>query len=183
MSADFSVKITVRNGRLLRAIRAKYGSSAQMCRMCGIPVPALSALLTMRKSPILASGEWSSTAFDISSALDMEPEELWPSHVARIKLIRNEAEIDMSIEDVQDMLQPSRFAAGKALARWSADVQHRDMRALLLAADGATLEEIGGELGISGGRAQQRLKRAYRILKGKAKREGVTSIEDMRLQA
>ena len=62
MTADFSVRITVRNGRLLSAIRAKYGTTANMARMTGLSQSAVAALLTLKQSPVLKSGEWSQAA-------------------------------------------------------------------------------------------------------------------------
>lgn len=183
MSGDFSVKITVRNGRLLRAIRAQYGTTAEMCRKCNISHTSVAALLTMKKSPVTASGDWGKAAYDISSALRIEPEILWPAHIAKLKLARNEAEIDMSMDDVQDMLQPARFAAMKAIAHWAKGIPDASMRALVMHSEGATLAEIGSALGVSRERVRQRIVKAERRIRARAAQQGVTKVEHMMLPA
>lgn len=180
MTADFSVRITVRNGRLLSAIRAKYGTTANMARMTGVSQSAVAALLTLKQSPVLKTGDWSRAAYDISSALHMEPEAIWPAHIARIRINRNEAEMDMSMDDLQDMLAPDKYGpAIKALARWAHKVNPRDMRALVMQASGATLEDVGNAIGVSRARAGQIADRAARKIRIAAAREGVTKAEDV----
>jgi transcriptional regulator with XRE-family HTH domain len=182
MGADFSVRISVRNGRLLAAIRAQYGTTANMARKTGVSQSRVAAFLTMKKSPVLKSGEWSAAAYDISSALRMEPEALWPAHIARIKINRNEAELDMSMDDLQDMLAPGQYGpAMKALARWAHKVNPRGMRALVMQANGATLDDIGQSLDVSRGRAGQIVAIAQRKIRIAAAREGVTKTEDVKL--
>ena len=180
MTADFSVRITVRNGRLLSAIRAKYGTTANMARMTGVSQSAVAALLTLKQSPVLKSGEWSQAAYDISSALHMEPEEIWPAHIARIRINRNEAEMDMSMDDLQDMLAPDKYGpAMKALSRWAHNVNPRQMRALVMESSGATLDEIGKSLGVTGARSRQLVEAAKNKIRTSALREGVTKAEDV----
>lgn len=183
MSADFSVRITVRNGRLLSAIRAKYGSASNMSRLTGISVQQISALLTMRQSPLNKNGEWSLPAYDISSALLTEPEQLWPAHVARIRILRNEAEIDMNLDDVQDMLAPDNYGpAMKALARWAKHVSPRHMRALVMQSSGATLDEIAKDIGVnSRERARQMANNAARKIRIAAAHQGITKTEQVRM--
>lgn len=182
MTADFSVKITVRNGRLLAAIRTKYGTSANMARKTGIKPHTIAGLLTMKISPLYRGTEWTKAAYDISSALHMEPEDIWPAHVARIKLNRNEAEIDMTVLDVQDMLttDPSSRAM-KAIAEWARHVKPRYMKALVMQANGATLDDIGKALNVGRERARQITMKASRTIRRRAKIDGVKSLADMRL--
>jgi transcriptional regulator with XRE-family HTH domain len=182
MTTDFIVSIKVRNGRLLRAIRAKYGTTAEMARQTGISVSALSGLLTMRISPLLKSGEWATVAFDVSSALLTEPEELWPAHVAKIKIARNEREIDMSMEDVQDMIAGPEFVnANLLLEKWTKGLSDRGVMALVLHSNGATLDDMGKEFGgITRERARQILIKAMRHVRKNAARQHVDSVEDLR---
>jgi len=182
MTADFSVRITVRNGRLLSAIRATYGTTANMARMTGVSQSAVAALLTLKQSPVLKSGEWSQAAYDISSALHMEPEAIWPAHIARIKINRNEAEMDMSMDDLQDMLAPDKYGpAMKALSRWAHKVDPKDMRALVMHSSGATFDDMGKSLGVTRERARQRIERARRKITEAAYRDGVKSVKDVAL--
>jgi transcriptional regulator with XRE-family HTH domain len=182
MTADFSVRITVRNGRLLAAIRAKYGTSANMARLTGVSQSAVAALLTLRRSPIGKNGDWAKIAYDISSALHMEPEAIWPAHIARIKINRNEAELDMSMGDLQDLIATEQYGpAMKALSRWAKHVRPRAMQALVMQSNGATLEDIGSALNVTRERARQLAINAQRTIVKVALRDGVTSVQDVAL--
>jgi DNA-binding CsgD family transcriptional regulator len=178
--SDFVVKITVRNARLLRAIRAKYGSASEMSRQTGIGTSVISGLLTMRMSP-LANGDWSKSAFDVSSALLCEPEDLWPAHIAKMKLRRNEAEIEMSLEQVEGLLSAGdRPMAQAMLAKWAASANLTDRQADVLArrVSGATLEECSQVYGVNRERIRQiELKAASKIRRAAFSR-GVRSIDD-----
>jgi lambda repressor-like predicted transcriptional regulator len=175
---DFIVKVSVKNGRLLRAIRKKYGTSAEMSRASGVSQQVLSGFLTMRFSPLTVCGEWSKAAFDVSSALHMEPEDIWPAHIAKLKLRRNEAEMDVNMDDLQDLL--SGATARKAIAKWSKGVSPRHMRSLLMMADGATLEDAGKSIGVSKERLRQMAMTAARKIRSNAKRDKCESVEDFR---
>ncbi len=182
MTSDFTVKIIVKNGRLLRAIRERFGTVGAMRRVVTCSTSSIYGLLSMRISPVNESGEWSRAAFDISSALHMEPEDIWPAHIASLKIKRNEAEIDMSVEDVQDMLSADRYGpAMKALARWAKDVQPRDMRALIMQSNGADLDDVRADLKVSRERARQRIERAKRRIRERAEKDGVRSSQDVKL--
>jgi len=182
MTADFSVRITVRNARLLSAIRVQYGTVANMARKTGVSQSSVGALLMMKSSPVLKSGDWSTAAYDISSALRTEPEMLWPTHIAKIRINRNEAEMDMSVDDLQDMLAPGKYGpAMKALSRWAHKVDPRDMRALVMHANGATFDDMGESLGVTRERARQRMERARRKIMHAAYRDGVKSTDDVKL--
>ena len=47
MSEDFNIKISVRNGRLLKAIRARYDSVADLARKCHLHQTRVNSLVTM----------------------------------------------------------------------------------------------------------------------------------------
>ena len=98
--SDFNIQVKVRNGRLLRAIRAKYGTAAEMSRKSGVDAQHISDFVNFRRSPILQNGNWSNYAFDVSSALHCEPEDLWPEQLVRIAIKRNTSEIDASVEQI-----------------------------------------------------------------------------------
>jgi hypothetical protein len=98
--SDFSIQIKVRNGRLLRAIRQKYGSSAELCRKCCIRPTIVSRYLIMKESPILHNGEWKESAFDLSSAVGLEPEEIWPDYMRQIALRKSTVELDATVDQI-----------------------------------------------------------------------------------
>lgn len=51
MSEDFNIKISVRNGRLLKAIRARYASVADLARKCHLHQTRVNSLVTMTVKP------------------------------------------------------------------------------------------------------------------------------------
>lgn len=179
--SDFSVKITVKNARLLRLIRAEYGTSAEMARRAGVNQSSIAGLLTMKISPIRSDGDWTKAAYDISSALGVAPEEIWPQHIAKIKLRRNEAEIELSASEIDNMISAEkRVAMRELLTRWSAKLNDREARAIASHAEGATLDEIGAEIGArSRERARQILCKAQRKIRTAAARDGVTDLQEV----
>ena len=52
MKEDFNIKVTVRNARLLEAIRKKYESVADISRKMGQHHSTVNSLVTMKIKPI-----------------------------------------------------------------------------------------------------------------------------------
>jgi len=182
--SDFIVSIKVRNGRLLRAIRSKYGTPSEMARKTGISAKQLSGYLTMRLSPVRKAGDWSKGAFDISSALAIEPEELWPWHIARLKLARNEVEIDMTVEDVAQITNGTEYMnAQRTLARWAAEIPDRKIKAAIMISGGATFDEVRSEVGsVTRERARQIALSGLRKFRQAAYRDGVNHVHEMKME-
>ena len=179
--SDFIVSIKVRNGRLLRAMRRKYETPAKMTAATGISGSIISALLLMKISPLLKSGEWSKAAFDISSALAVEPEDLWPDHIARIKALRGEREFDMSVDDMAQISSGTEYAFSRsAIEKWTKGIPPKSVAALFSVASGATLEETGAIIGGGRERVRQRVSNAARRIRIAAKRDRVEHVEDMK---
>ena len=82
---DFNIKITVRNGRLLKAIRSRYKSVADLARQCHHHQSTVNSLVTMRLKPFNDSG-WTDLALDVAAMVGKEPEDLWPDHLREFKL-------------------------------------------------------------------------------------------------
>lgn len=160
--SDFNVQVKVRNGRLLRAIRERYGSVTEMSRQSGVNLHTISLFVNLKYSPILKNGEWSEPAFDVSSALRCEPEDLWPEQLKRIAIRRNVAEIESSAVQLAvegpERINMIRDCLTKALGASNINERHRF--ALQALADGLTLEETGVEMNVSRERARQLAARA-----------------------
>ena len=63
---DFNLKITVRNGRLLKAIRERYESVSDLARKISRNPSSVNSLVTMRKAPTNQHG-WTDLALDVSA--------------------------------------------------------------------------------------------------------------------
>ena len=110
MAGEYAVKVTVRNGLILRRMKELgIKSQTELARLSGLSITALNSLVTLRKAPRnKITGEWVDTAFSLSSALQVEPEELWTETQQGMALKRNSYEINMGEEEVQ------RLASGES---------------------------------------------------------------------
>ena len=112
--SDIAIEFRVKNGRLKRAILAKWESYAQFCRANHLRYGALNDLLGMRK-PAYKLGGWTSNAMDIATALHREPEELWPEEMRRAALHKNSGEFDLTLSEAASLAAPQmeRLAFGE----------------------------------------------------------------------
>jgi transcriptional regulator with XRE-family HTH domain len=181
--SDFNIQIKVRNARLLRAIRAKAGTAAEFARLSGVSQTALSALLTMRLSPLKANGEWSATVQRICEWLGAMPEDIWPAHMERVLLKRAETEIELTSEQVLSITDgaDNSLEQRELLARWvsKANIVPRDLEVLMMRNNGLTLEEVAQAVGTTRERIRQREMRAQRRIRDAARRDGYTSIAEV----
>lgn len=171
--ADFNVKLTVRNARLLRAVREQYGTAAQLSRAIGRNQPQVSALMTMRETPILADGEWRPIALDIAGALGMDPAELWPMHMRERTMKRATAEVELSAEQVAAFIAPAEDPADvierrDTVAKLMTCLNDRDRDVVEQRMHGATYEDIAQEQGVTRERIRQCELRAHRNMRKKA---------------
>lgn len=96
---DFNLKVTVRNGRLLRAIRERYSSVADMCRKMGRSHQTVNKLITMKAVPYNSKG-WTDLALDIAGMVARDPEDLWPDHMRELRLRKSTSEVNLDLDDV-----------------------------------------------------------------------------------
>lgn len=175
--SDFNIQIKVRNGRLLRAIRTKYGSSAELCRKCGVSQGLLSRYLVMKESPILLNGDWKESAFDVSSALGMEPEEIWPDYMRRIALRKSTVELDALVDQIAVLSNGEREMAIKLAAMKILNTDRlmpRSREVLKMRfMDGLTLAEAGKIVGVGMERIRQIESHSLRTLRHPASRSGI----------
>ena len=181
--SDFNIQIKVRNARLLRAIRSKAGTAAEFARMSGISQQSLSALLTMRLSPIRQDGEWTSTVLRICEWLGVMPEQIWPAHMEKVLLKRAETEIELSAAQVEAITNGADNAVEQRelLARWisKANLVPRDVEVLMLRNDGLTMEEVAQIVGTTRERIRQRELRAQRRIRAAAQRDGYRTFTEV----
>lgn len=175
--SDFSIQIKVRNGRLLRAIRQKYGSSAELCRKCEISPTIVSRYLIMKESPILMNGDWKESAFDVSSALGMEPEEIWPDYMRQIALRKSTVELDASVDQIAALSSGEgqlaiKLAAMKIINTHRLRPRYREVLKMRFIND-MTLEEAGKVVGVTRERIRQMESKSLRTLKHPASLSGI----------
>jgi len=169
---DFNLKITVRNGRLLRAIRAKYESSADMARKGNLNAQEISSLVSMRAKPIHKNGNWRELALNVAGMLSCDPEDLWPDHIKEIRLKRSSAEMNVGLDTVTQIAKngSANTLDRKQIVGSLIDVltPREEKIIYMLYHNGKTLEDVGQELGISRERVRQIEHKAIRKMKTRA---------------
>ena len=103
MDKDFNIKVTVRNGRLLNAIRKRYESVADLARQMGRSPNNINPLVTMKVKPINEKG-WTDLALDVAAMVGEDPEDLWPKYMREIKLKKATAEVSMDLDSVKQIM-------------------------------------------------------------------------------
>ena len=175
MAGEYAVKITVRNGLILRQMK-KLGikSQVELSKLTGISLQTLNSLITLRKAPRNTyTGEWVDAAFALSSALQVEPEELWTSAQQGMALERNNYEINMSEEQVKHLASgesTDKLALGSEQSRiLRGALSHLTPREEQVVRrrffDDDSLEEIASDWGVSGTRIRQIECKALRKMK------------------
>ena len=175
--SDFNIQIKVRNGRLLRAIRQKYGSSAELCRKCEISPTIVSQYLIMKESPILKNGEWKESAFDVSSAVGLEPEEIWPDYMRQIALRKSTVEMDASVDQIAALASGEgqlaiRLAAMKIIDTHRITPRQRKVLEMRFF-DDMTLHQAGKIENVGGPRLRQIEAKALNSLRHPASLKGI----------
>lgn len=166
---DYAVKVSVRNGRVLRAMRDEgFGSIAALARATGLRYEKLVGLVGMKIPARHANGEWRDAALRVSSVLGAEPEELFNEQQQTTALEHNSAEVFMDAEQVAALTAPS--GEQDAWAKIEVDnlleyVTPREREIVKARLAGATLAEIAEEVGVCSQRVREIEMRARRKMR------------------
>lgn len=182
MSQDFNIKVTVRNARLLRAIRKDFESAAAFARFAGVSQSQVTALVTMRDRPFKKDGNLTAAAEAIVSALGVPADDLWPDHIRRLKAKKATVEIEMDAQTFAEIAADDpeqRVIYRQAITKWSGNLSDREKDILCMRADGATYEEVAKADGASKERVRQVEWRAMRKMREAAKRDGVKDFQGL----
>ena len=176
MDKDFNIKVTVRNGRLLNAIRKRYESVADLARQMGRSPNNINPLVTMKVKPINEKG-WTDLALDVAAMVGEDPEDLWPKYMREIKLKKATAEVSMDLDSVKQIMadgsSEKSLSQISAIKKLSADLSPREERILQLRwIEDHTLEECGKIFGLSREHIRHIESKAFRKMKHTAKALG-----------
>jgi RNA polymerase sigma factor (sigma-70 family) len=177
MEKDFNVEIRVRNGRLLSAIRKKFGTMAEMSRQTGISKNEISSFVTMRKPPIGPTGITSKVALDIASALGAYFEDIWPKHMENLKRKKASFEMSMNAQEVallSETKMEKMIEYKDAIKHLKNGLTPRELNVLHLRYHRAmTCQEVGKEIGISMTRVNEIEQKAFRKMRFRANRRNI----------
>ena len=176
--SDFAVKITVRNNRMLKAIRARgYKSIKEFCQQSGVNYQATIRALGFR-SRVMDSGEWNKFAYDLSAALHCEPEDLWPEHLKNLHARKNSVEFSASEIDLRNLVVPEKSSIDvKCLYEFVAQLPPR--KGFVLAhrfglIDGEySFGELAEILGVSEQRVKAIQQEGMRIIRRRFRNKGI----------
>lgn len=172
MSDEYLVKVTIRNNLILRQMK-KLGIKTQteLAKLAGLPPATVGMLIGMKRRPLSKlSGEWLDTAFALSAALHVEPEELWTEKQRGMALNSNSREVSMSEDAVMQLASGDRLEHNVIASKLVADAlttlkpRERDIIQRRFF-DGDTFEEIGNSQGVTREVIRQIEAKALRKLK------------------
>lgn len=171
--SDYSLQITFRNAKILRALsNAGFESQAEFARAAGINPAVLNALVGMRRAPILPDGTISKPAQQLLDALCLLPEDLWTEEQLYLQLERNRGECEISTADMRAVIE-NKNELRAVLAR--AKLTPRELNTLTMRhLQDKTYGEAAAELGVSPNRARQIEQRAVRKCRNAARLIGAT---------
>lgn len=151
---DYAVKLSVRNGRILRRMReCGIESQAELARCAGVTLPAVNSIICLRERAYNADGEWRQIAWNIATALQCEPDDLFNDQQRERALKQNGAEVFMDAWQVQSLMsgdgEESSWAKIEAQRLLAALPSERARNVIIARSEGATLAEIAQELNVT----------------------------------
>lgn len=171
---DYSVKVSVRNGRILRRMReAGIGNQAELARLSGVNVNRICQLVNLRAAPLLKDGTWAHGIEDIAAVLRCDPEDLFSEAQRAMALAKNTVEIEMDEQQVARLASPDaeRDTWMRIETRRMLDtLPPREREALeRTVMSGETLAEVAADFGVGQERIRQLQAKAIRRLKHPAR--------------
>ena len=184
---DYEINIKVKNGPLMRAIYdAGYENVNQFCAGTGLRPTEVGKYVGLKKSPILKDGTWSVSVLRLADALQALPEDLFPEQHLHDPLVTNEAKVEMSAWELQEL---GLLSAPKTMEELENDIASRQacdnllshlperteriMRLRLM--EGATLDQIATEEDVTRERIRHIYEKGIRTLRHRAAADGITA--------
>jgi len=154
---DFELRILVRNNRILKAMKAAgIPTVAELARRTGLSLQTAYLASTFKITPITKAkpekaSQWKDWAFAISSALHVEPEDLWPKYIRYLRSAGGRI-YEMDAEEIRTIEAPKKTTVDRvALYGLLEKLPDRNREVLeRLLKEGERPEEIGVGFGVNG---------------------------------
>ena len=168
--SDYSVKISVRNGRILGRMRELgIESQKELARLAGVHFTVVNSFVAIRRAGRNSNGKWPDAILAISAALKCMPEDLFTERQAHGKLETNTIETSLSENEMISLAGGQDFEsaiiAKETVAKLMEGVPEREKYVVTQRMGGASFDEIGQEIGVCRARAAQLDARAIHRMK------------------
>ena len=175
-SRDYYVTLRVQSGRMKAAmVQMGIRTAKELSDRSGVAKETVGQLLNFRMDPRKKrTGEWRDVTLRICRVLGMEPEHMFPSHLQyevltnRIEAYAEQAQLmglenawcprELSVVEERDRRRTISDVLATIPPRHRRCIEGRFL-------EGKTLVQVGAELGVSRGRAQQIEEMALRMLR------------------
>jgi len=175
MTQDYSVKVTIRNGRILSRMRALgIRNQADLARKAGTSIATVNAIIALRSAPAKQNGDWVETVYRIAAVLNCDPEDLFTDVQKTLAIKQNSCEVYMSEPDVMRLTaNGSSVTIDDAMdiqKLISLEPKERTRKIMEMRLQGATYEQCSEELGVTGTRVRDLELRFIRETKSRIRR-------------
>ena len=158
--SDYAVKITIRNGRILRRMRERgVGSLRELAGNAGVSLAFVYQLVGLKRAPLKANGEWKPGVENVAGALFCDPEDLFSEAQMTMALKSNSAEVSLDDTAIAKLSGGDTGATSLAkieVQRLLAAVPTDRARDIVWRlASGETLDAVGADHGITKERVRQ----------------------------
>ena len=168
---DYSVKVTVRNGRILRLMRAAgIETQTELARRAGVGVNYLNAIIALRERPTLRDGQYREVVERIAGILNCDPDDMFSDAQRDMALASNSHVIEMDEAQVAMLAAPDmeasswvRLEVQRLIA--ATELSEREIEIVEGINAGETLDDVGSRVGVSRERVRQIHIKALRKLK------------------
>lgn len=173
--SDYALKISVRNGRILRRMRErKVGTIKQLAAMAGIGYQTAHRIVAMA-TPVYSTqrGDYTQSAQSIAAALRSDPDDLFSEAQRTMVLATNTAETFVDEPTMALLSTPSaerQVWLQRELDHLMGLLTDRERRVIEGRLDGLTLRDIADDEGVTPPSVQQLEKRATRKMRAAARR-------------
>lgn len=170
MVEDYAVKVSIRNGRILRKMREQgIASQTELANTAGVSATVINSIVCLRKAPIKKNGEWMAGVPEIAAALRCDPEDLFSDTQRTLALPKNSHEVYMNEARVAAItsgdMESQVWAKLQVQKLLESIPSERNRQIVEARIAGLTLEEVGEEHSLSKDRVRQIEQREYRRFK------------------